>query len=104
MNTNKKQGLAYTFLFAICLLFSASAGAHGGWGGGHGWHGGGWHGGGWHGGNWYRGGWGGYGWGGYGWGGLGGILLGAPLYYNSYGCQPVQVCSGGACWIQQSCY
>ncbi|CEG57139.1 hypothetical protein [Legionella fallonii] len=105
MNTTGKKSIIRTLVFALCIMFSAVAAAHGGWhGGGGGWHGGGggWHGGGWHGGGWHGGGWHGGGW--YG----GAVIVGAPLYYGyygGYGCQTIRVCNAyGNCWLQQSCY
>ena len=92
MNTLSKKSIIRTLVFALSIMLSTAAAAHGGWhGGGGGWHGGGWHGGGWHGGGWYG----------------GAVVIGAPLYYGyyNYGCQTVRVCNAyGSCWLQQSCY
>jgi hypothetical protein len=112
MNTIRKKSMTRIFIFSLfVLLNTASVGVYswhgGGHGGGGGWHGGGgggWHGGGWHGG-WNRPLWYGVG------AGTGALLLTAPYYYNynynnyypNYNCPYVRVCTGGACWLQQSC-
>ena len=108
MDHIKKGRLYRSFIFASALLTSAVCVAHGGYGGGGGYHGGG--GGYYHGGGGYYHGGGGYYHGG-GWGG-GGIVIGVPGgYYGGYGpgyyaptCQSVRICNdNGSCWLQQEC-